>query len=281
MSKKLITLPASVIAGGMFLIMPSLRRHPDLEELKKWNYAHRGLHDRTKGIPDNSLTAFSRAVEKGYGIELDVQLSKDGVPFVMHDMELARKVRNAQEEPVTGKGCDYDWETLQTFHLTGSEEKIPSFQEVLDLVNGRVPLIVELKVGFDDWKMPVCQAAMSLLENYHGLYCVESFHPGAVFWLRTHYPKVCRGQLSDCLYETLADGKEHPVLYRGAEYLIANCLTKPDFIAYNVMYERNPARRICRNVFKNTAVTWTVKSPEQYKKAKKHFDIIIFEGFEP
>lgn len=279
--KRILT-GAGVIAGTyLFLIMPSLRRHRYTEKMKQYRYAHRGLYDNQNGIPENSLKAFERAVNKGYGIELDVQLSKDGIPFIMHDFTLNRTARDSEGNAVSGKGYEYTFAELRAFHLFDTEEKIPSFQEVLDLVKGRVPLIMELKIENADLKMPVCAEAVKLLDAYDGLYCVESFNPLGVLWFRTHRPDVMRGQLSDCYARTIKKEEQFPLIHRPAEYLAGNFLTKPDFVAYNVKYERNLSRRLCRSLFKNTAVCWTVQTPEEMKEAQKHFDIVIFEGFEP
>ena len=202
---KKILIPACIAGTYLFLIMPSLRKHKNIETLKKYKYAHRGLFDNAKGIPENSLAAFAGAVNKGYGMELDVQLSRDGVPFIMHDFTLARMARDGEGRCVEGKGCEYTFEELRAFHLLDTEEKIPSLQEVLDLVRGRVPLIIELKIENADLKMPVCTETMKLLDAYDGLYCIESFNPLGLLWFRLHRPDVMRGQLADCFVKTLKD----------------------------------------------------------------------------
>ena len=150
-------------------------------------------------------------MNKGYGIELDVQLSKDGIPFIMHDFTLNRTVRDSKGNAVSGKGYEYTFAELRSFHLFDTEEKIPSFKEVLDLVKGRVPLIVELKIENADLKMPVCAEAMKLLDAYDGPYCVESFNPLGVLWFRTHRPDVMRGQLSDCYARTIKKEEQFPL----------------------------------------------------------------------
>lgn len=124
----------------LLMIMPGMRRKPDTAALKQRLYAHRGLHDNNSDAPENSMRAFRKAVEAGFGIELDVQLSKDGVPVVFHDFTLKRICGGE------GKVCDYTWSELQQFSLCGSDQKIPRFEDVLKLVDGKVPLIVELKI---------------------------------------------------------------------------------------------------------------------------------------
>ncbi len=271
---KVLVITAVVIVAlclvYMWLIMPNLHWKKEKDELGQWFYAHRGLHDNDSGVPENSMAAFRRAVEAGYGMELDIQLCKDKIPVVFHDFTLKRICG------VQGRVCDYTYEELQGFSLCGSEEKIPAFEQVLELVQGRVPLIVEFKIPNMD--ISLCPIADRLLVNYRGLYCVESFHPLALHWYRTHRPGVVRGQLSDCFMHS----KEH----RGVgpfimQNLLLNFYTKPDFIAYNHQYKKGLSRRLCHGFYKNTAVAWTIKDERQLQEAHKYFDIYIFENFIP
>ena len=150
----------------LIIIMPKLRRNPEGKKLDDWLYAHRGLHDNHSEAPENSMAAFRLAVEKGYGIELDVQLTKDMVPVVLHDYNLKRACN------VDFKVSEHNYEELDQFGLFGSKEKIPTLREVLELVDGKVPLIIELKIP---WKAErLCEAVSGLLKNYHGTYCIQS-----------------------------------------------------------------------------------------------------------
>lgn len=253
------------------MIMPRVCGKPDTKPFQKWLYAHRGLHDNASDAPENSLTAFRRAVDAGYGIELDVQMTKDRVPVVFHDFTLDRICHE------NGKICNYTYEELQQFRLCESKEKIPRFEDVLKLVDGKVPLIVELKIERLD--ISVCRAADSLLKDYKGMYCIESFHPLAVLWYRTHRGSIVRGQLSDAFLKQ-RDKFKSP-LYFFLEYLMFNWLAKPDFIAYNHNYPEVLSRRLCRSLYHSTAAAWTIKSEEQLAAAKKNFDIFIFDNFIP
>lgn len=253
-----------------YMIMPRIFGRPDISFYRKWLYAHRGLFNNSSDAPENSLEAFRRAVEGGFGIEMDVQLSKDGVPVVFHDFTLKRICG------VEGKVCDYTWEELQEFRLCGSEQRIPRFQEVLELVDGRVPLIVELKLASMD--VSVCPAADRLLSEYKGRYCIESFHPLAVRWYRKNRREVVRGQLSDAF---LKEGEFRGPLCFLLQNLLFNWIGKPDFVAYNHKYPKVFSRRFCRRVYRNTAVAWTIKTPGELEAAKKYFDICIFDSFVP
>jgi len=261
----------AVIAVLYFLaIMPRMMHKPDKTPFMGVLYAHRGLHDNATDAPENSMAAFRKAVEAGYGIELDVQLSKDRVPVIFHDSTLKRMCG------VEGKVEEYTYEELQQFHLADSGERIPKFEDFLKLVDGRVPLIVELKI--EGHSMEVCPRADALLQSYKGVYCIESFHPLAVRWYRNHRPEVFRGQLSDGFR---GGGIYKGIVYFALEYLLFNFLSKPDFIAYNHHYAKNLSRRLCRGLYRNVAVAWTIRSMEELDAAREEFDLFIFEGFIP
>ncbi len=254
----------------LLAIMPRLGNRKARLDFLGVYYAHRGLHNNESKAPENSLAAFKKAVEAGYGIEMDVQLTKDKVPVVFHDFTLKRICGKE------GKVCDYTFQELKEFKLCGSEERIPAFEQVLNLVGGKVPLIVELKVEWTD--ISVCPLADEMLRNYKGLYCIESFNPLALFWYRRHHSDVVRGQLSDGF---LKSGEFKGILYVFLQNLMLNWITKPDFIAYNHRYADVCARKICRSLYKNMAVAWTIKSQQELEKAKNKFDIFIFDSFIP
>ena len=254
----------------LLFIMPRMLHKPDMEPFKGVLYAHRGLHRNGSDAPENSMEAFRRAVDAGFGIELDVQLTKDKVPVVFHDYTLKRMCG------AEGKVCDYTFEELQQFPLIGSSEKIPKFEEVCRLVSGKVPLIVELKIEKTD--SSVCPAADAVLKDYPGLYCIESFNPLGVYWYRRNRPRIVRGQLSDAF---LLGGQNVNLILFLVEMLLLNFITKPDFIAYNHRHQGNLSRRLCHGLYRNTAVAYTIKSEEELRRARKHFDIYIFDSFYP
>lgn len=130
---------AVLAAGYFFSILPATSRRQECLKFAEWNYAHRGLWNAAEGVPENSLPAFARAAEQGYAIELDIQITKDGRIVVFHDDTMKRMCGNE------GKISDYTYEELQQFHLGDSTEKIPLLREVLQTVDGRVPLLIEIK----------------------------------------------------------------------------------------------------------------------------------------
>ncbi|MCH4207648.1 MAG: hypothetical protein LKF79_05545 [Solobacterium sp.] len=270
---------AIVLLAYLVVIMPVLRQNMRQSGLLKVLYAHRGLFDNESDAPENSMKAFVKAAELGFGIETDVQLSSDGVAVLFHDFTLARVARDKDNQPVSGKVHDYTFEQLESFHLLNSSEKIPTFQSFLDMVNGRVPLIIELKIENSDKTLKVCETADQMLRKYKGLYCIESFNPRGVQWFKLNHAEVIRGQLSDDFWKE--DPSHKSLLMLACGNLYFNFLTKPDFIAYDVKYPDNLSRGLCRNLYRNIAVCWTVKSEEQFKEAKNHFDAYIFDSFVP
>lgn len=266
---------AGIFAAYFYSIMPRLIHKPDLRIFEKTRFfAHRGLFKNGTELPENSLPAIRKAADEGYGIEFDIQVTKDGIPVVFHDFTLERMCGQK------GRVCDYTLEELERFRLLDCGEKIPTFREALEAVGGRVPLIIEMKVEYFDLR--ICRAADRILKDYKGLYCIESFNPLVLLWYRKNRPDVCRGQLSDGFIfqkEFRRPTKLAPGFF--LQFLVTNCVTRPDFIAYNHKYEKNISRRLARRLFKGKAAAWTVRSEEELKKVKRHFDVYIFDSFIP
>lgn len=255
------------IAAYLFLVAPRMWGGPDRTDFYEVHYAHRGLFDNKSNAPENSLNAIKKAVEEGYGIEFDVQLSKDDIPVVFHDATLKRMCG------VDGNVWDYTLEELQQMKLLNSDQTIPTFAEVLEIVGGKVPLIIEYKMDRVDTK--VCELTNKILENYKGAYCIESFHPFALVWYKKNRPDVLRGQLAE-EYESI-EGKGKIALWC-AQNLLTNVIARPDFIAYNHKHASNFSRRVCRRLGA-LSVTYTIKSQQEYENAKRHFDLFIFDSF--
>ncbi len=248
-----------------YLIAPRMFGGPDRTPFFGVHYAHRGLFDNASAAPENSLAAIRKAVAAGYGIEFDVQLSKDDIPVVFHDATLKRVCG------VDGNVWDYTLEELQKMQLMQSNQTIPTLKEVLEAVDGKVPLIVEYKMDRVDTK--VCELGNALLKDYKGVYCIESFHPFAVKWYRKNRPEVLRGQLSENFTK---DGKKGIQMFM-MSYLLVNVIGRPDFVAYRHKDAGNISRCLCR-FLGALSVTYTIKNQEQYEKAKPHFDLFIFDS---
>lgn len=232
-------------------------------------YAHRGLHNNSGTAPENTLAAFRRAVKAGYGIELDIQLTKDGQVVVTHDFHLKRNCK------VEGDVDSFTYEEISKFPVFYSNETIPLFSDVLKLVDGKVPLIVELKYKSGS---KICEKADEILKDYKGEYCIESFHPQVLMWYKKHRPDVRRGQLSMNFQKTEGLYQPHYYIMR---LLLTDFVTKPDFVAYDCRSPKSFALWISRNISKRSAYAWTVKSQKQLESIKDRFDYYIFEGFRP
>ena len=230
-------------------------------------YGHRGLYDNRRGVPENSLPAFRAAAEKGYGVELDVQLSLDGAVVVFHDDTLDRVCG------VHGNVANFTLSQLQGMKLLDTEETMPLFTDVLAvLAQGAGPLIVELKAGKRNREL--CEKTRALLRDYPGVYCVESFDPGIVAWFRKNAPEIIRGQLA-MPAEDYAAGM-NPLLAR----LLSGCFfsfrNRPDFIAYKV--GPRPARVLRKRKKGVLLIGWT---SHDWEKDAKENDGVIFETCTP
>ncbi|MCD8038118.1 MAG: glycerophosphodiester phosphodiesterase [Lachnospiraceae bacterium] len=252
-------------------IKPRICGRPDYKPFYGHMYAHRGLHGTKDGDalpPENSYSAIKLAADKGYGIEFDVHLTKDGILVVFHDDTLSRVCG------VNGYLKDYTFEELKLFCLMGTQEHIPSFEEALAAVDGRVPLIIEYKVDHNAGRL--CSICDRILSNYKGAYCIESFHPLAVHWYKVHRPDIVRGQLS----EDFTRRKLRPSYFL-LSHLIGNFYASPDFVAYNCKHKNELSRTLCRKLYHALSVAWTVRSQEELEHVSKRFDLFIFEGFVP
>lgn len=252
----------------VFMVAPRMINRADRTPFYGRHYAHRGLFDNKSDAPENSLAAFKKAIDAGYGIELDVQLSKDEKLVVFHDASLKRMCG------VDGKVWDYTLEELQQMKLADSNETIPTFEQFLEVVDGKVPFILEFKL--DRAQTRVCQYANEVLKEYKGAYCIESFHPLALLWYRKNRPDVLRGQLCEEFFRS--EQFKGKFLYMILPYMPFNFLTRPDFIAYNHKHAHNISRRICK-LLGGLSVAYTIKSQEEYEKAKDKFKLFIFDSF--
>lgn len=260
--------------GAWSLLLKPRRNQPGWDRLQGVRYAHRGLHDAALGVPENSITAFRRAIERGFGAELDVHLMADGELAVVHDSDLTR---------VCGKQVlieDLTVEDLPDCKLMGTGETIPLFREVLELFEGKTPLIIELKVERGN-AGELTDRVMAALEGWDGTYCIESFHPAALLRLKEKYPNVLRGQLG----QNFMRGSEVGNLAMPARFVLTHlfttAFTRPDFIAYKWQDRREPSLRLMRALYGVHEVGWTVREKETMDELARDGVSSIFEGFVP
>ena len=245
--------------------------HAGLKDLQGWSYAHRGLHG--PGVPENSMAAFKAALDHGYGIELDIHLLKDGNLAVIHDSLLNRTTG------ASGHIEDLTTAELKNYRLEGTEETIPEFQDVLTLYSGKAPLIVELKPENGN-HAALAEAACNMLAGYKGPYCLESFDPRCVKWLKQNRPQLIRGQLTENFMKSRNDLPDY--LKFALTNNLLNFMGRPDFVAYKFADRKDSfTTELCRKLWKAQGVTWTLKTKEEYDVAVAEGWLPIFEGFEP
>ena len=225
------------------------------------DYAHRGLHGA--GVPENSPTAFARAIERGLGIECDVQRSSDGQAMVFHDFELDRLTGE------TGLVSAHSSAQLGRMILAGSQDTIPSLRQLLDQIGGRVPLLIEIKSNNSPRYAALCLAVRRVLEGYQGPHAVMSFDPRMVRWFAVHSPLTTRG-----LVVTEEDDKALAGRLR-RRFSLWYC--KPHFLAYDIrdLPSRFAAAQRTRGL---PLLTWTVRSAELRERAGTFADAPIAEG---
>ena len=260
-----------IIIGLLFLLCCRGRTgHPRLEALRGWYYAHRGLHDDQK--PENSMAAFRAALDAGFGIELDIHLLRDGNLAVFHDASLMR---------ITGREGrieDLTTDQLKDYHLLDTEETIPEFRQVLELYSGQAPMIIELKAENGN-HAALAETACAMMEGYNGLWCMESFDPRCISWLKENRPDVIRGQLSANFFRD--ETKLNPFLKSILRHQLYNFRSQPDFTAYKFEDRKTISNFILRTLRGVQGVAWTIRTKEDFDTALQEGWIPIFENFDP
>jgi glycerophosphoryl diester phosphodiesterase len=236
--------------------------------------AHRGLHDRARGIIENMPAAAAAAVAGNFAIECDIQLSADGEAMVHHDDEVGRLTGGS------GKLRSKTAAELKQVVFKDTPEKMMSLGELCALVAGRVPLVIEVKSHFDGDRRLVARMA-EVLASYDGPAAAMSFDPDQVLALGELMPSRPRGIVAERSYDKADWPEATPAQRRGMLHLRHAFRTRPHFVAYRVDALPAAAPWIARNVFGCPLLTWTVHSPEQRTNAARHADQMIFEGFRP
>lgn len=265
-----------VIVLLVLLYLLSLRCRWNYSKLRPFTrhaYAHRGLHGN--GAPENSLLAFRRAAAAGFGAELDVHLSKDGRLIVMHDENLTRMVGRDADI------CDLTSRELETMRLSGSSEPIPYLEEVLPIFErAGLPVIIELKTK-GALRRKLVRTVLETLKDFPKLrFCIESFDPIAMFYVRCADKTIVRGQLSSDLVREPPENLSRPAAF-ALKYMLLNFLSKPDFVAYQFKYRHNLSVNLCRWLYDAQEFDWTIRNRTQAAKALREGNVIIFENFIP
>lgn len=262
-----ISIRLIVLFFVVMLIMVKPNKKRDTSHFRTKMYAHRGLHG--DGVPENSMTAFRLAKENGYGVELDVQMTRDGQLVVFHDGNLKRVCG------VDGMLKDYTYEELCKFSLLGTEEKIPLLKDVLQVL-GDTDLICEIKGDNGNKCYELCQKTYDALMQSRCPFCIESFSPFLVWWFRKNHPEIIRGQLS-C--DFMGDLKLNWFMRFAMTHLCVNIISRPDFVAYGHKDVDKFGFKLCKGIYHPFLVAWTAKGEEEQREAWGSFDSVIFEKF--
>ena len=260
-------LPVTAAGITAFLLAPAHASREQKAPFVDRNYAHRGLHKKDKTVPENSLAAFRRAVKAGYGVEMDVHITADDQLVVFHDDTLKRMIPGAPE----GRIETFTLAELKEFRLLKTEEQIPTFEEALAVLAGRVPLILEIKSGPRNARL--CALTAGVLAQYNGPVCIESFDPFILRWFKKNAPQYLRGQLA----QRPEDYKESLPLAQAriVGNLFTNFAARPHFIAYRIG-DKPFTVRLCEAMGAMKA-GWTSRE----WKHEKDYDMVIFEHYKP
>lgn len=228
--------------------------------------AHRGIHSKNGDNVENSIPAFELAVQNNIGVELDVHITKDNELVVVHDSNLKN---------ITGINKiveDLTLKEIKEMYLFNTSNKIPTFKEVLDIIDGRVPVIIEIK---NEGKVGKLESKLyNELINYDGEYVIESFNPLTLLWFRKHNKNIVRGQLSAKKIDSISK-----FLNFFLSKMLFNFFTRPNFIAYNIdditdkMYKKYNDKGIY-------LIGWTLRKIDDYYKYNKICDGFIFDNYE-
>ena len=266
---------AVLAALVLFALWPSTGQKGLRAPFEGRNFAHRGLFGKSQRPPENSLPAFEAAAAAGYGIELDVQFTRDKQVLVFHDDNLDRMTK------AKGWVRDFSYEQIIALGLEHSAEHAPLFSEVLATVAGRVPLIVEIKSRTEysgAYLDELCAAVLGLLEGYEGAYCIESFDPRVVQRIRKAVPCVLRGQLVDT-YKGYRQGGANILFAFAMSHCFVNFLGRPHFVAWGPA-KRNPCVRLC-DALGAMMVYWTALPKDDAEALQAQYDAVIFQWYHP
>lgn len=271
--KVLLFLLIVIIAAAIFCKMPGEKVSDKLAPFYEQPIAHRGYFDNNSSAPENSLAAYQRAIDHGYAIEIDTQISKDGTAWVLHDKSLLRS------SGIDRNIVDMTDAEIEQCTLFGTTEKVPRLSEVLALVDGKVPILVEIKGEAGDDVKAISKATAELLDNYQGVYAMQSFNPFAVQWFRENRPDVPRGIL---VKDFIADGEgQNPAIRFALTAQLTNVLARPNFISYELKGSNQVTFMAMRAVTGIDCFAWTLKSQGELDAAKaKGFNGFIFDSFE-
>jgi len=238
--------------------------------------AHRGYHDADNGCIENTPSAVQAAVDRGFGIEVDVQETADGEALVFHDYTLDRLAEG------TGKVIDLPSAKLTSLSMQTGGDKLWMLQDLFDLVAGKVPLVIEIKSWMKAGEQnPFVCRVVDQVAAYQGPAAIKSFDPDMLGIAKVHNKSVLRGIVTDGMPSSGESARFSQVHRFALRHMLHFPRTLPHFVSYGIRDLPSAAPSILRRVFKRPVMTWTVRTAEDRERAAKHADQIVFEGFDP
>jgi len=248
----------------------------DLKAIFARPIAHRGFHNADDGIIENTPTAISQAIAHNFAIEVDVQETADGEALVFHDYTLDRLAEGS------GRVIEQTSADLMRVHMKTGTDKLWLLKDLFDLVDGKVPLVIEIKsLMRRDAQGDFVRTVADQVADYKGPACIKSFDPDMLSHARAHRPQVLRGIVAD----GAEPGPDYARYGRVDRFILRHILhaprTRPHFVSYGVKDLPKAGPSLLRSVFNVPLMCWTVRTREQRDRARRFADQMVFEGFDP
>ncbi len=270
---KFITFVVGCAAAWAYAIKPRTKGKPDMSVLLNYDYANGGCHNFKGKRPENSLSACEDAMLKGYGVVVDVRLTRDGEAVAFTDRELWRMCG------VEGTVEKTKLAALKELCLLNTEEKVPTVKEVLDLIDGQVPVILRLNTWLDNYGT-LCEAVCESLDEYDGVFAVESADYRAVRWFRQYREGYIRGQILEKTLQktrTILEGLKSFF----HESLLTNVFSRPDYVSVRFCDRQNLSLKLCKFLYFVPVFHWVIRTMDEYEKSRVEDACVVFEDIEP
>ena len=271
--RKFMGLALGTSVAWAFAVKPRVWDKPDVSEIRRYDFARKGAFSPEKKIPENSLAAFQAAVDHGYGITMDVRLTKDGVPVVFHDEHTYRMT--GYDKPVRNMTA----EEITALHLNGTDETVPTLEQALKAVDCQVPVLIEVKPEGGNTE-DLCSAICDVLDSYEGVFAVQAVDPHVLRWFKQERNEYIRGQIVDYNYSS-GYSIANMVWDLFSNSLLMNFLTEPDMLICDASVKYNPSVWLCRVLYRIPSLKRTVRSMEEYEAVKTDGATALFEQIEP
>ena len=260
-------------AAWAYAIKPRTKNKPDMSVILNYDFANGGCHNFKAKRPENSLAAIEDAMLKGYGVVVDARLTRDGEAVAFADRELWRMCGTEGTVEKTKLAA------LKEFCLLDTEEKIPTIKEVLDLVDGQVPVIIRINTWLDNYGS-LCSAVAEALDDYDGVFAVQSSDWKAIRWFKHYREGFIRGQMIEKTVQKSTGVFDAAVNFI-QDSLLTNVFTRPDFISVHYPDRKNISLKLCKFLFFVPVFHWDIRTMDEYESSRVEDACVIFEDIEP